>query len=205
MTPAKWWNSSIFMAEPREQEGRGRGGGRAEAGRRQGEGGRTGREVHVRGSSYARVDVYKLHGNKLLLVLKTYISTKWAAVASRRWSRQTGRTRERKGRQAARRNEAFLTILAIRVFGLPSGSLAQVLSWCGGRCETELGGSRSGGRGRDLWSVLVCLGCAETVTCWERAKAKVKEWSSRIRNSSHMYRGRKLSDLSSVTFTWPHG
>lgn len=56
--------------------GRGQGGGRAEAGRGQGEGGRTGREVHVRGSSYARVDVYKLHGNKLLLVLKTYISTK---------------------------------------------------------------------------------------------------------------------------------
>lgn len=57
-----------------------------------------------------------------------------------------------------------ITILAIREFGLPSGSLAQVLSWCGGRCKTEGGCSRSGGRGRNLWSVLVCLGCAESVT-----------------------------------------
>lgn len=93
-------------------------------------------------------------------------------MASRRRSRQTGRTREQKGRQAAGRNEAFLTILAIREFGLPSGSLAQVLSWCGGRCETEGGGSRSGGRGRNLCSVLVCLGCAETVTCWGECKGK---------------------------------
>lgn len=141
---------------------KGRGGGRRQ----------TGREVHVRGSSYARGDVHKLHGNKLLLVLKTHTSTKRAAVASRRRSRHTGSAREQKGRQAARRHEAFLTILAIGEFGLPGGSLAQVLSWCGGRCETEGGGTRSGGRGRNLWSVLVCLGRAETVTCRERAKGK---------------------------------
>lgn len=166
--------------------------------RGKGKGGATGREVHVRGSSYARVDVHKLHGNKLLLVLKTYKSTERAAMVSRRRSRQTGRTEERKGRQAARRNQAFLTILAIREFGLPSGSLAQVLSWCGGRCKTERGGSRSGGWGRDLWSVLVRLGRAETVTCWGRAGAKVKQRRSRIKNGSPR---RKLSDLSCVTFT----
>jgi len=63
-------------------------------------------------------------------------------------------------------HNAFLTILAIREVRLPSGGFAQVLSWCGGRGKAQRCSSWSGGRRRNLWSILVCLGCAETVTCW---------------------------------------
>lgn len=63
-------------------------------------------------------------------------------------------------------HNAFLTILAIREVRLPSGSFAQVLSWCGGGGKAQLCSSWSGGRRRNLLSILVCLGCAKTVTCW---------------------------------------
>lgn len=62
-------------------------------------------------------------------------------------------------------HNAFLTILAIREVRLPSGSFAQVLSWCGGGGKAKRCCSWSGGWRRNLWSILVCLGCAETVTC----------------------------------------
>lgn len=59
-----------------------------------------------------------------------------------------------------------LTILAIRKVRLPRGSFAQVLSWSGGRGKAERCTSWSGGWRRNLWSILVCLGCSKTVACW---------------------------------------
>lgn len=63
-------------------------------------------------------------------------------------------------------HNASLTILAIREVRLPSGSFAQVLSWCGGRGKAQRCSSRSSGWRRNLWRILVCLGCAKTVTYW---------------------------------------
>lgn len=63
-------------------------------------------------------------------------------------------------------HDAFLTILAIREVRLTSGSFAQVLSWCGCRGKTQRCSSWSCGWRRNLWSILVCLRCAKTVTCW---------------------------------------
>lgn len=63
-------------------------------------------------------------------------------------------------------HSVFLTILAIGEVRLPSGSFAQVLSWCCGGSKAHRCSSWSGRRRRNLWNILFCLGCAESVTCW---------------------------------------
>lgn len=98
---------------------------------------------------------------------------KKAVAAPSKITRETGRTERWRKINWERKEAAFfmhkarLTILAISEVGLPGGSFAQILSRCGGWCKAQRCSSWSRGWRRNLWSILVCLWCAETVTCWK--------------------------------------
>lgn len=96
-----------------------------------------------------------------------------------KWARSTGVYKQVKARQkGSRLQNTFLTILAISEVKLSCGSFAQVLSRCGGRGKAKRCSSWSGRWRRNLWGILVCLGCTKTVTCWRAIRPYLKKISS---------------------------